>query len=81
MESGDGDLPTRVPSKGHRIPDRQVVSHPGDNFDTMMNYSKDEPPVEVEAFTAAERALSDAGIGFTVVEGPTRQTTEPPLAA
>ena len=47
----------------------------------MMNYSKDEPTIEHEAFAAAERALSEAGIGFTVVEGPIRQAGEPPLAA
>lgn len=57
------------------------MSHPRDNFDTMMNYSKDEPTIEHEAFAAAERALSEAGIGFTVVEGPIRQAGEPPLAA
>ncbi len=47
----------------------------------MMKHDRDEPTIEVNAFAAAERALLEAGIGFTVVEGPTRQTAEPSLAA
>ena len=47
----------------------------------MMKYDRDEPTIEADAFAAAESALLDVGIGFTVVEGPTCQITEPPLAA
>ena len=47
----------------------------------MMKHDRDEPTIEVDAFAAAERALLEAGIGFTVVEGPIRHTAEPPLAA
>ena len=47
----------------------------------MMKHDRDEPTIEVNAFAAAESALLDVGIGFTLVEGPTRQTAEPALAA
>ena len=36
---------------------------------------------EIKAFAEAERTLLAVGIGFTVVEGPTPQPAEPPLAA
>ena len=47
----------------------------------MKNDHQDGPIIEIEAFAAAERALAEAGIGFTVVDGPTREAAEPLLAA
>lgn len=60
---------------------RDDLSHPGDNFGTMNKESKEEQTKEFQAFAEAERTLLAVGIGFTVVEGPTRQPAEPPLAA
>ncbi len=57
------------------------VSHPVDNFGTMKKEPREEQTNEVQIFAEAERTLLTAGIGFTVVEGPTPQPAEPPLAA
>ena len=47
----------------------------------MMNYPIDEQKRKaVEAFAAAEGALREAGLGFTVVE-PEAEVSDPPLAA
>ena len=47
----------------------------------MKKETKNEQTIMIEAFGDAESALLAAGIGFTVVEGPTRRPAEPPLAA
>lgn len=58
------------------------MSHPLDNFDNMMIYSTDDKErTALEAFAAAERALLEGGIGFTVVERPEAEIGNPPLAA
>ena len=77
------DRGTEPPMADEGGPARRPVgmSHPRDNFDTMMNYSTDEPTAEMEAFAAAERALREAGIEFTVVEESFRSVTERPIAA
>lgn len=48
----------------------------------MMNYPTEEQKRNAaEVFAAAERALREAGIGFTVVEIPESEVSDPPLAA
>lgn len=47
----------------------------------MKNNPTPEPAVEMDAFAAAERALREAGIEFTVVEESFRSATEHPIAA
>ena len=48
----------------------------------MMNYPTEEQKRKaIEEFSAAERALRETGIGFTVVEGPEAEVSDPPLAA
>ena len=47
----------------------------------MKKKARQEQTDEVRDFAKAERTLRAAGIGFTVVEGPTPRPAEPPLAA
>ena len=48
----------------------------------MLNYLVQEQKASPsETFAAAEQALSEAGIGFTVVEEYESQVSDPPLAA
>ena len=47
----------------------------------MRKEPREEQTNEIRAFADAERTLRAAGIGFTVVDGPTPQPAEPPLAA
>ena len=72
-------IPCIIPRIGGR---RASLSHPADTFDIMMNHSTDEQKRKaIEAFAAAERALREAGIRFTVVEAPEYEVSDPPLAA
>ncbi len=64
------------------------MSHPPCNLRTMANSKRDQSRFDREAMRAAERALIEAGFGFTVVleeTGPTETeadlATRPPLAA
>ena len=48
----------------------------------MMDFrAEDKETTALEAFAAAEQALLEAGIGFTVVEWPEAAISNPPLAA
>ena len=47
----------------------------------MKTESIEKQTDDIQAFAEAERTLLAAGIRFTVVEGPTPQAAEPPLAA
>lgn len=77
--SGDTQRDPRVASN-YRPP--RNLSHPGGSFDVMKTYSIQEAAQKaLEAFAEAEQALSEAGIGFTVVEEPTGRISETPLAA
>ena len=64
------------------------MSHPPCSFQTMANSNRDQSRRDREAIRAAEQALIEAGIGFTVVleqpapvEATATPITRPPLAA
>ena len=64
------------------------MSHPPGNFRTMAENMRNQPGRDEEAILAAERALIEAGFGFTVVleetgrqEAEAALATRPPLAA
>ncbi len=58
------------------------MSHPLDSLYIMMNFLvEDTQTSAIEAFAAAEQALLEAGIGFSVVEEPEAEVAHPPLAA